>query len=112
MSTAQELLDQVHSLNLERLWDVALSATERRSLIKLTKQNLKLILKQIKHEQGEINRRWDSRKKSEAERQKLELLPYNVLFLFVEKLFETIAELEYAVEFKQFIPAAPDFGTR
>jgi hypothetical protein len=112
MPTAQELLDQVHSLHLDRLWDVALLAKERGSLIKLTKQHLKLTLKEIKHEQREINRRWDSRKKSEAEREKSELLPYNVLFIFVEKLFETIAELEYAVEFDHPIPAAPVYGTR
>ncbi|MBK8035344.1 MAG: hypothetical protein IPK17_38730 [Chloroflexi bacterium] len=76
---AQKLLDELHAAHIPALFVEELPAKGRQAAIKVARQKLRHIKRQIKFEKDAIKARWDARKKDEALNETLYLLPYLTL---------------------------------
>jgi uncharacterized protein YukE len=106
----QDILDSVHELDFAALYDETLSKKERAANIKVAKQKLRIIKKNLKEQQTIINRRWDGRNSAQAAMERIELLPYNVLGQVLDYVETAFVELETANNFDRAIPVPPDVG--
>lgn len=88
--TPQQLLDHLHQLDIPSLFDPNLSSEERMKEIKVAKQKIRLLKKQVKQEIEVIKSTWDGRNTYQAQQERLHLAP----FLQVEQL---VAQIEIAI---------------
>ena len=92
--TAERLLAQLHEIDFPSLYNLSLPVKDRDSLVKLAKQKLKLVKRQLREEMDVIKKRWDGRNSYEAAQERLHLAPYKVLDDLIAKLEVAITELE------------------
>jgi hypothetical protein len=104
MYTPQQLLDLIHAVNMPAIFDPTLSKKDRAAAIKLAKQQLKHIKQQLRHAQGEIKKRWDGRKVGQAEMERKQLKPYDMINSLLVQSESFIMQLETAITFDNAIP--------
>jgi hypothetical protein len=92
--TVDRLLTEVHEIDFPALYSPTLATKEREASVKLAKQKLKLIKRQLRDEMDVIKKQWDGRNSNEAHQEKLNLAPYKVLDDLVAKLEVALAEVE------------------
>jgi hypothetical protein len=92
--SAEDLLSQLHELDIPSLFSADLSFTERSQNVALTKQKLKVVKKQLKNELESIKARWDGRNRYEAQEKRLYLAPYLLIDELIDRLEIEISELE------------------
>lgn len=102
-----QILDELHQLNISYLANPTLTAKDRVNEIKLAKQKLRLIRKRWKQETEVINKRWDGRNRFEASQEQRELAPYEPLEEVMDKIELFLSELEIRGEGV----SPPHFGT-
>lgn len=102
-----DLLTHLHQLNIPQLFTDNEPIEERKKSIKISKQKLKLLKKQIKQEMDVIKSQWDGRNAYEARQERLHLAPYLVVDTLVSQVEVAVNELDIrgSVDWK------PDFGT-
>lgn len=110
MYSAQQLLDQLHEINLPELFTTPLSDKDRIAKLKLAKQQLKRIKQLLRQEQKSIKSKW-GRKAYELEQKKIELVSYELVEMTIADIEVSLVELDTAIQTKQPLPQPPDFGT-
>lgn len=106
-SIPNQILDELHRLDIFHLVDPSLTSKNRMDEIKLAKQKLRLIRKRWKQETDVINKRWDGRNRLQALLEQKELAPYEPLEEVMDKIELFLGELE--VRGEGVTP--PQFGT-
>ena len=91
---ADELLVQLHEVNIPLLFDAALEAGDRKDALKLTKQKLKRVKKSLKQEMDTTKARWDGRNAYQAQQERLHLAPLLALDTFIDRIEIALSELE------------------
>jgi hypothetical protein len=107
----QDLLDLLHTVDIPGLFAENMPIKERATSIKLARQKLRQIKRQIKQEQDVIRHQWDGRHKEEALRQREELAPYEVLHDVSLQAETAITVLQTSIELGKPLPVAPVLGT-
>ena len=75
----QQILDQLHEIEIPDLYAPELSTKGRHARIKLAKQKLKAVKQRFRAEETYINRKWDGRNQVQATIKQHQLLPWNLL---------------------------------
>lgn len=91
--SAQDLLDQLHAIDLPRLTVSTLSAKEREAAIQLAAEKLTLVRKRLQQQIRDVEARWDGRDRQQAIAQQLELAPYRLLADVIDQLDIGLSEL-------------------
>ncbi len=73
------MLDHLTSLDIPAIFAANLAPEEREKSIKITKQKLRLLKKEIKEEIEVINSKWDGRNSFQALQKRLHLAPYKLI---------------------------------
>lgn len=104
----QQLLNQIHELNIPALFHEQMESREREKAVKLMRQKLRLIRKSVNQEITTIKARWDGRKPGEAEQERLHLIPFQLLIDLIERLDIALGELDV----RGVLAETPAFGTQ
>ncbi|MBZ0283488.1 MAG: hypothetical protein K8L97_22320 [Anaerolineae bacterium] len=90
----QMLLNELHSIGISNVYSTSLSPTDRKTQIKLAKQKLKLVKKNLGQETRAIKSMYDGRNQLQARIQQRELAPFIVLENLIDRLEVALSELE------------------
>jgi hypothetical protein len=105
----QEYLDELHEIDVPKLYDPALSKEQRMNLIQLTRKRLRHWREGVEARVETIGERYGS---DNAEEQRLAQAPYQLLVTLGKQLDTAIDELESMVKKGRIIPEGFVFGDR
>lgn len=105
----QNWLDELHSLNIPRAWDVQINNTQRQNLIRRGKEQLKSWQISLREQIKKIRNRYDASNRDTMEQM---LQPYQLLDNLGTDLHSQLGELEQEVKAGKAIPEGFEFGSR
>jgi hypothetical protein len=105
----QEYLDELHDIDVPRLYDPALSREQRLNLIQLTRKRLRQWRNGVEALVEKIGERYGA---ENADEQRLAQAPYQLLATLGKQLDEAIDELETIVKKGRVVPEGFVFGDR
>ncbi len=112
MAEAQDLLDELHLINISAVFALELGEKERGADIKVLKQKLKLHKRKIAEGESRAKAEWDARKGDyEKAMQAQAIAPFTLLSHLIEEVEISLEELENAVKFNRDLPMPPTIGT-
>lgn len=111
MSGVKDLLSEIHQLSIERLYQPDLPTNERIADIKLTRQKLRVVKKDLREKQKDTKQSWDARQgKVHKIMQNFQLAPFELIDDLIEQIEISLKELENATEFDRPLPPPPIIG--
>jgi hypothetical protein len=110
MYTPQQILDQLHEINLAGAITPDMPERDVLIAIKLGKQKLRAVKQRLHAEQTYIKGKWNGRIAHEAEARRLELLPYDLLDDLISQLEVYLVSQDTAVKLHQQFDDMPRFG--